>query len=191
MARFAGPRNARKARTTRFALRIVLGLAVALTGCATTSPQRAAPTEECYRHGAMRTCVTAPPATAEQITAVHRLSLPPLGRGRLLIVRNDWADAHGHAEVQLDGRPLLATIPCSVLGVDVPPGPHALQVLPGRNGATQTFEVASGELQVWRIQRVRAGARSRGFTLARTDADLARQLVPECRVLGLLDRRAP
>lgn len=165
----------------------------ALLGACNTPPasKRGAESERCYRHGVMRTCTTVPPSTAAQIAAVHRMSPPPLERGRLLIVRNDWTDASGHATLRLDGEPLQETIPCSVLGVDVRPGPHRLQIDPAGSSTPASIQIGAGELQVWRAQRTRDGERRRGFLLTPIDAADARGLVQECRVLGLIDRSAP
>lgn len=165
----------------------------ALLGACSTPPasKRSAESEQCYRQGVMRTCTTAPPSTAGQIAAVHRLSPPPMDRARLLIVRNDWTDASGHATLRLDGKLLQETIPCSVLGVDVRPGQHRLQIDPAGSSTPASIQIGAGELQVWRAQRTREGARRRGFLLTPLDAGDARSLVQECRVLGLIDRSAP
>jgi hypothetical protein len=162
-----------------------------LTACGAPASKRTAESEQCYRHGPMRTCTTVPPATSAQLAAVHRLSAPPPGRGRLLIVRNDWMDAYGHASVRLDGEPLLDTIPCSVLGVDVQPGTHQLQVEPASAATPRPVDIASGQLQVWRLQRSGTGLRARGFVLTPVEPADARALVQDCRVLALLDRTAP
>lgn len=169
------------------------GLLCVLLAACNTPPahKRTTDSEQCYRHGVMRTCTTAPPATAAQIAAVHRLSPPPLNRGRLLIVRNDWSDASGHATIRLDGAVLQETIPCSVTGVDVAPGAHRLQIDPAGSAAPVSLQISAGELQVWRAQRTHEGERRRGFLLTQVDAGYARGLVQECRVLGLIDRSAP
>lgn len=166
------------------------GMCGLLAACGTPASQRGADAEQCYRHGAMRTCTAAQPATPSQIAAVHRMSAPPLGRGRILIVRNDWADAHGHAIVRLDGQELIDTIPCTVFAVDVRPGPHLLQINPAASSEPLPVETASGQLQVLKAVREAGGTGRRGFRLVPTEAGDARSLVQECRVLGLLDRTA-
>ncbi|HIV72982.1 MAG TPA: hypothetical protein H9903_18755 [Candidatus Aquabacterium excrementipullorum] len=158
-----------------------------LSACDTPASKRNADSEQCYRHGAMRTCINAQPATAAQIAAVHRMSLPSPGKGRLLIVRNDWADAYGHALVRLDGQVLIDTIPCSVFAVDVRPGVHRLQIDPGAFSTPLFVEVASGQLLVWQATR-ESTDKKRSFVMSPLDPGEARTLVQECRVLGLLDR---
>lgn len=168
----------------------LLALSALLAACGTPASHRGPDSEQCYRHGTMRTCTPAQPATAAQIAAVHRMSAPPPGKARLLIVRNDWADAYGHAIVRLDGQVLIDTIPCSVFAVDVSPGVHRLQIDPAGWTTPLFVEAASGQLQTWRATRG-GTSNKRGFTLEQVDAGEARDLVQECRVLGLLDRSTP
>lgn len=166
-----------------------LALCTLLLACGTPpASKRTTDSEQCYRQGVMRTCTTVPPSTAAQIAAVHRLSPPPRSHGRLVIVRNDWADASGHATLRLDGELVQQTIPCSVVGVDVRPGAHRLQIDPAGSNTSLPIVIGAGELQVWRAQRTHEGERRRGFLLSPVDSDDARRLVQECRVLGLIDR---
>jgi hypothetical protein len=160
-----------------------------LTACGTPPATRGAQTESCYRHGPVRTCTSAPASTPAQIQAVYRMTPPPAGRGRALIVRNHWADAHGHAMLQLDGQTLVDTIPCTVVAVDVLPGVHQLQIEPA-GSAPVPARLDSGQLRAWRAVRG-SGAKQRGFTLEPIDLTDARALVQECRVLGLIDRTSP
>ncbi len=157
-----------------------------LTACSTPAGTRGAQAESCYRHGPIRTCTSAPTSTPAQIQAVYRMTPPPAGRGRALIVRNHWADAHGHAMLQLDGQTLVDTIPCTVVAVDVLPGVHQLQIEPAAS-APVSAQLGSGQLRAWRAVRG-SGPKQRGFTLEPIDLADARALVQECRVLGLIDR---
>jgi hypothetical protein len=168
---------------TMAGLLLVTGL---LTACSTSPATRGAQAESCYRHGPIRTCTSAPTSTPAQIQAVYRMTPPPAGRGRALIVRNHWADAHGHAMLQLDGQTLVDTIPCTVVAVDVLPGMHQLQIEPAAS-APVSAHLGSGQLRAWRAVRG-SGPKQRGFTLEPIDLADARALVQECRVLGLIDR---
>lgn len=166
-----------------------LALCSLLAACSTPPhSKRTTDSEQCYRHGEMRTCTTVPPSTAAQIAAVNRLSPPPRSHARLIIVRNDWADASGHATIRLDSELVQQTIPCSVVGIEVRPGAHRLQIDPAGSAAPLSINIGAGELQVWRAQRTQEGERRRGFLLTAVGADDARRLVQECRVLGLIDR---
>lgn len=167
----------------------MMGLASVLAACSAPASKRGDDTEQCYRHGALRTCTAAQPATPSQISAVYRMSFPPMDRGRLLVVRNDWADAHGHAIVRLNGQVLSDTIPCSVFAVDVPPGIHRLQINPAASGEPVSIDVGPGQLRPLKAIRNGQGG-PKGFSLVPIGAGEARGLVQECRVLGLLDRTA-
>lgn len=157
-----------------------------LTACGTAPATRSAQAESCYRHGPIRTCTSAPTSTPAQVQAVYRMAPPPAGRGRALIVRNHWADAHGHAVLQLDGQTLVDTIPCTVVAVDVLPGVHQLQIEPAASTPVAA-QLGSRQLRAWRAVRG-SGPKQRGFTLEPIDLADARPLVQECRVLGLIDR---
>lgn len=167
----------------------MMGLLLAtglLAACSTPPTARSAQAESCYRHGPIRTCTPSLKSTPAQIQAVYRMTPPPTGRGRALIVRNHWADAHGHAVLQLDGQTLVDTIPCTVVAVDVLPGVHQLQIEPGASRPVSA-PLGSGQLLAWRAVRG-SGPKQRGFTLEPIDLADARALVQECRVLGLIDR---
>lgn len=163
-----------------------------LSGCASTSSTDRAPSKEkCYRHGAIRTCSAYHAPSREQVADVQKLRPASNGIGRLIVVRNDWLDAHGQVDLTLNGAALTALIPCSVLGVDVSPGAHTLQV--GNLPDTQSrlnLNLASQEVAVVRVRRTPSGASLRGFSLSRMEKADALKLVQECPVLGLLDRTA-
>ncbi|MBI2734076.1 MAG: hypothetical protein HYX44_12470 [Aquabacterium sp.] len=173
----------------RLSLLFSLGI---LGACASTpTPDKASPRERCYSHGEIRTCTDAPAPSRQQVDDVKRLRLPPAGVSRVVLVRNDWRDAYGHAQLVLDGVALPAMIPCSVVGMDVRPGEHLLHA-GAAAGAESPLRLSlkSQEVTVVKVKRLPRGAASRGFGLQLVGHTEALALVQECAVLGFEDRTA-
>jgi hypothetical protein len=164
----------------------------ALGGCASAPPtDAAAPQEKCYRNGEIRTCSASFAPSREQVADVRRLRPASAGTSRVVVVRNDWFDAHGQAALTLDGAHLSTLIPCSVLGVNLQPGEHTFQV--GNLSDAQSrlrINLKSEEVAVLRVRRTPIATGPRGFSLARLQRADALKLVQECPVLGLLDKTA-
>lgn len=170
-------------------LLIALGF---LSGCAgTPSPDKASSRERCYSHGEIRTCTDYPAPSRQQIADVKKLRPPPAGVSRLVLVRNDWRDAYGQAQLALDGTDLPALIPCSVVGVDVKPGDHQLQA--GRAAAAESplrITLKSQEVAVINVKHMPRGAGERGFSLHLLERAEAMALIHECAVVGFADQTA-
>lgn len=167
----------------------VLG-AVLLGGCATTAgpDSPGARAEQCYRHGPMRTCVPAQRANEAKRAVVHALASPPASVARLVVVRNSMLDFHRHAHLLLDGRPTQELIPCSSVGIDLPPGPHRLLVVPAAASPPMMLKLAPGTLTVVQVSRVAGKGSPSGFELKPVTRSQALPLVQECQVLGLIDQ---
>lgn len=163
-----------------------------LGACASTpTPDKTAPRERCYSHGEIRTCTDTPVPSRQQVDEVKRLRLPPAGVSRVVLVRNDWRDAHGHAQLVLDGVALPTLIPCSVVGMDVRPGEHLLHA-GAAAGAEPLLRLSlkPQEVTVVKVKRLPRAAASRGFGLQLLGHAEALSLVQECTVLGFEDRTA-
>lgn len=171
---------------------LLLALGI-LGGCASTPPPDKASTQErCYSHGEIRTCTAYPAPSRQQIAEVKKLRPPPAGVSRLVLVRNDWRDAYGQAQLVLDGTNLPTLIPCSVVGVDVKPGEHQLQV--GYMAATESslrVTLRPQEVTVVNVKRMPPGTGPRGFSLHPLDRAEAMALIQECAVVGFLDQTVP
>lgn len=169
----------------RLSFLLALGI---LAGCAgNPPPDRASPRERCYRHGEIRTCTDYPAPSRQQVDDVKRLRPPPAGVSRLILVRNDWQDAYGQAQVMLDGEALPALIPCSVVGVDVKPGAHLLHA--GQASPTALplqFTLRQREVYAVKVKRVPRGAVPRGFSLQPLAHAEALALIQECAVVGFV-----
>lgn len=163
-----------------------------LGGCVGTPPSdKPLAQERCYSHGEIRTCTTYPAPTRQQVAEVKKLRPPPAGVSRLVLVRNDWRDAYGQAQLALDGTDLPTLIPCSVVGVDVKPGDHQLQV--GRTAAAESplrITLKPQEVAVVNVRRKPRGAGPRGFSLHPIERAEAMALIQECAVVGFVDQTA-
>lgn len=163
-----------------------------LGGCAgTPPPDKPSAQERCYSHGEIRTCTDYPAPSRQQIAEVKKLRPPPAGISRLVLVRNDWRDAFGQVRLVLDGVNVPTLIPCSVVGVDVKPGAHQLQM--GYMAAAASplrVTLKPREVAVVRVKRMPPGPGPRGFSLLPLERADAMALIQECAVVGFLDQTA-
>lgn len=171
----------------RLSLLLAIGI---LTGCADTPlPDRPSSRERCYSHGEIRTCTDYPAPAHQMVADIKGLRPPPAGVSRLVLVRNDWRDAFGQAQLVLDGADLPKLIPCSVVGADVPPGDHALRVSHVAAAVPPLrLTLKSQEVTVVNVKRMFRGTGPRGFSLQPLERAEALALIQECAVVGFTDQ---
>ena len=107
-------------------------LGMTAAGCATRTPARLeADGSYCRRLGRRPrqkvacTPGSVPPASAD--ADAKRFEAIPGALG-LYVLRHRWLDAHRVVELQVDGRPVAATVPASLVRVALAPGRHSLAV---------------------------------------------------------------
>lgn len=166
---------------------LLLALGV-LGGCAGYPlPDKASSRERCYSRGEIRTCTDYPAPSRQQVDDVRRLRPPHTGVSRLILVRNDWQDAYGQAQVMLDGEALPALIPCSVVGVDLQPGAHLLHAGQASTaGAPMQLTLRPQEVHAVKVKRMPRGTGPRGFSLQPLAHAEALALIQECAVVGFV-----
>ncbi|KGM41392.1 hypothetical protein JY96_18575 [Aquabacterium sp. NJ1] len=171
----------------RLSFLLALGI---LAGCASNPPpDKPSSRERCYSHGEIRTCTDYPAPSHQQVADLKGLRPPPAGVSRLVLVRNDWRDAYGQAQLVLDGADLPRLIPCSVVGADVPPGEHQLHVSHVAVAEPPLrLVLKSQEVTVVNVKRIPRGAGSRGFSLQPLERAEALALIQECAVVGFADQ---
>lgn len=110
----------------------IAALGMAVAGCATRTPPRLeADGSYCRRLGRRPhqkvacTPGSVPPASAD---ADAKRFEPISGALGLYVLRHRWLDAHRVVELQVDGRPVAATVPASLVRITAPPGRHVLAV---------------------------------------------------------------
>jgi hypothetical protein len=175
-----------RAAATLFVVSVVL-----ITGCANMPGNSASEAKErCHRRGVVKTCVPISPLSSAQIAEVRQLRGTSKVNSRIVIIRNDWFDVHGHAAVNLDGSPLVDTIPFSTMAVDIDPGEHVLQAGPKTSaGLPLRLFSKPGEVAVVRLRRSFSRQDFLGFALEQIDSHEGLRLVQECSVIAFLDRR--
>ena len=116
-----------------------------------TPPARRVETDGtyCYRIGKsyrQKLTCTAVPVPPDAVEASAKRFEPSPGAAMLYIVRRRWGDTANRVPVSIDDRPLVVTIPDSLVRVRLKPGNHQAALDWEGKRQVKSFTVAAGEV---------------------------------------------
>jgi len=171
----------KKALISRTSLTALLFACVAFAGCA-QAPSKDESRRFCFKALRSSSCVTAPGASPEEKSAVRTLSGAPHG-GRFVIVRHQWPDLQGVADLTIDGKMVQRMTPSSAIAVDLQPGKYVVSVDPADVNGSVSLDITSG--QVIAIELRKTSWNPRRFVVRELEQDAALAAVRDSTILGI------
>lgn len=161
-------------------LGLIAGSAI-FAGCA-QAPTNDEPRRYCFKALRSSSCVTAPGSSPQEKSAVRTLSPAP-GVSRLIVIRHQWPDLQGVAQLSIDGKPVQRMIPASTIAIDLQPGSHVVTVDPTEENGSVSLSTSPG--QVLTIELRKTSWSPRRFVVRELDQDAALVAMRDTTILGV------
>lgn len=132
------------------AIAVAAGL---LGGCATPpAPDPSAVAPHCHKtnKGRVIACTTAPAPSLNADADAKRFAPDP-GALTVYVVRRNWGDGRGFVKVQVDGGPVVETLPDTMVRAKLTPGTHMIAFESEGQRKATTVDGKAGDVRFVRI----------------------------------------